>query len=72
MALTPFGKRPPVGYQNTTWKSLKMSLPPDDKFHIAGVDTCPESKSCDSQSRRAHRLRSGQLHTYARYLRVLA
>ena len=67
MALTPLGRRPPVGWQNTTWHSLRMELPPASKFAIAGVDTCPQAKSCGSQSWQAHRLGSRQLHTYYSY-----
>ena len=70
MALIPLGRRPPIGYQNTTWKSLKMAAPPDAKFHIAGADTCPQSKTCDSQGWQAHRLGGRQYHTFAKYLRV--
>ena len=71
LAITPFGKRPPVGWQNVTWRSLKMQLPPAAKFDVAGVDTCPQSKSCDSQSWQAHRLGSRQIHTYVSYLSPL-
>jgi len=69
--LTPFGQAP-IGGQNVTWTNWKVGTPPADKFKIAGVDVCPRSNNCGDQSQQAHRLRSGQLHTFARYEKVFA
>jgi hypothetical protein len=70
-ALTPFGQRPPIGYQNTSWLSLQMQLPAPAKFKIAGEEACPQSPSCGSSTWQAHRLRSHQLHGFYSYLRAV-
>ena len=68
MAITPFGREPPTGYQNTTWLSLKLEVPPAAKFRIAGNGTCPQAQNCGNSAWQAHRLRANQPHTYFHHL----
>ena len=67
-AITPLGRKPPIGFNNRTWSGWTSATPPADKFKIAGVKTCPESNKCQSQSKQAHRMRTGQLHTFLQHL----
>ena len=68
MAFTPFGRMPPEGYTNTTWHSVKMELPPKEKFVVAGEETCPQSKGCGNSMWQMHRIGSKQWHTYYHHL----
>ena len=44
--ISPFGHK--TGTENLTWTSFIPGRPPAAKFEIAGIDTCPESKHCQS------------------------
>jgi hypothetical protein len=67
--LTPFGG-PEIGQGNVTYGAFKAAKQPAEKFDIQGVDSCPQDPQCGQQSRQLHRYANGQMHTFARYMRV--
>jgi len=63
--LTPGGIQPPFGTSNKTWSAVKLGPPPAAKFQIVNATTCPQSKKCGSSvAWQAHRIASGQQHTF--------
>lgn len=58
--LAPLGR--PIGTENLTWTSYVPGRPPATKFAIAGTDTCPKSKHCQSpvSAFHTHRRITGQ------------
>ena len=61
--LSPLGQD--LGRQNITWSSYTPGKPDAKKFKIAGVDTCPMSKQCQSNKKVMHHMASGHFHTLA-------
>ena len=67
-ALTPLGRKPPMGTTNQSWTNLTAGTPEASKFDIQGVAMCKLSSHCKSEERQAQRLALGQLYNAARYL----
>jgi len=63
--LTPFGQE--LGYFQTQYSQLKFGQQDPALFNITGVDSCPESPNCDSDSTQATRLRAGVYRTWAHH-----
>jgi hypothetical protein len=66
-AITPFGRTPPIGYDNFTYTSWVDGTPPAAKFNIQGVASCPKSSRCGSPARQMTRRRMGEWHGFSRY-----
>ena len=62
--MNPFGHAS-LGMTNLTWTNFTAGAPDPKLFQVAGLDTCPQMKTCKGPTHRAMRLALGQYYTIA-------
>merc|ERR1711988_2058180 len=72
-ALTPLGRTPPIGYQNTTFSNIVRGTPDASKFDIKGADTCADGgpQNCGQAPMQLHRLMSRNHRTFWKYVKAV-